>query len=204
MTPRSEAFISDPSEPPRAVHPALDLLLHRTAEGDKRAFAELYDQLASRVLGLARSVLRDQAQSEEVAQEIFLEVWQSATRFDSSKGHALTWILTMTRRRAIDRVRASQASRERDERIGLRDIEVAFDSVAESVEVHGEHRRVVAAMASLTERQREAISLSYLGGYSHAEVSDILNVPIGTVKTRVRDGLIKLRLILESQELQAG
>lgn len=173
-----------------------DILLARVATGDQAAFAELYDQLAPRVLGLVKRVLHDHAQSEEVAQEIFLEIWQSATRFDSGKGTAVGWIMTMTHRRAVDRVRASQSSRDRDTKIGIRDFTSDYDNVSETVETRIEHERVEQAMQKLTELQRQAVSLAYYGGYSHSEVSDILSVPIGTVKTRVRDGMIRLRDVL--------
>jgi RNA polymerase sigma-70 factor (ECF subfamily) len=173
--------------------PTLEVLIGRVREGDKRAFAEFYDQISSRVFGLIKGILRDPAQSEEVMQEVFLEIWQTASRFDENKGRVLSWVLTMARRRAIDRVRASQASRTRDEKIGMRDIDVSYDSVAESVEVRVEHRRVVEAMDWLTDLQREVIELAYTGGYTQAEVAEMLNVPVGTVKTRLRDGLIHLR-----------
>ncbi len=173
--------------------PTLEELIARVREGDKRAFADFYDQISSRVFGLIKGILRDPAQSEEVMQEVFLEIWQTASRFDENKGRVLSWVLTMARRRAIDRVRASQASRTRDEKIGMRDIDVSFDSVAESVEVRVEHRRVVEAMDWLTDLQREVIELAYTGGYTQAEVAEMLNVPVGTVKTRLRDGLIHLR-----------
>jgi len=168
-------------------------LLERIAQGDQRAFSDLYDQIAPRVFGLVRRVLKDQAQSEEVTQEVFLEIWQSATRFDPNKGGASTWILTMAHRRAVDRVRASQASRDRDTRIGIRDYNPDYDTVAETIEVRIEHERVEKAMSRLTELQRQAVSLAYYGGYSHSEVAQMLSVPIGTVKTRLRDGMIRLR-----------
>ena len=168
-------------------------LLERIATGDQRAFSELYDQIAPRVLGLIRRVLKDQAQSEEVTQEVFLEIWQSATRFDPNKGGASTWILTMAHRRAVDRVRASQSSRDRDVRIGIRDYNPDYDTVSETIEVRIEHERVEKAMQRLTELQRQAVSLAYYGGYSHSEVATMLSVPIGTVKTRLRDGMIRLR-----------
>ena len=168
-------------------------LLERVAQGDQRAFSELYDQIAPRVLGLIRRVLKDQAQSEEVTQEVFLEIWQSATRFDPNKGGASTWILTMAHRRAVDRVRASQSSRDRDVRIGIRDHSPDYDTVAETIEIRIEHERVEKAMQRLTELQRQAVSLAYYGGYSHSEVATMLSVPIGTVKTRLRDGMIRLR-----------
>ena len=170
-----------------------DQLLSLVAQGDQAAFAKLYDQMAPRVLGLVRRLLRDHAQSEEVTQEIFLEIWQNATRYDSSKGGASTWIMTMSHRRAVDRVRASQASRDRDTKIGIRDYDADYDNVSETVQTRIEHERVEKAMQRLTELQRQAVSLAYYGGYSHSEVANLLSVPIGTVKTRLRDGMIRLR-----------
>ena len=168
-------------------------LLGQVAGGDEKAFGELYDQMAPRVLGLVRRLLVDPSQSEEVTQEIFLEIWQTATRYEAQRGGASTWILTMAHRRAIDRIRSSQASRDRDLRIGIRDLAVAYDEVAETVGVRIEHERVEKAMLRLTELQRQAISLAYYGGLSQSEVADRLRIPLGTVKTRLRDGMIRLR-----------
>jgi RNA polymerase sigma-70 factor (ECF subfamily) len=183
--------VSVPDEQSRAGRQ--QLLIERVGQGDRAAFGELYDEMAPRVLGLVTRLLRDPSQSEEVTQEIFLEIWQTAPRFDPNKGGAATWILTMTHRRAVDRVRASQASRDRDVKIGIRDIDADYDHVAESVEVRIEHERVEKAMARLTDTQRQAITLSYYGGYSNSEVAEILSVPLGTIKTRIRDGMIRLR-----------
>lgn len=168
-------------------------LLGRIAHGDQAAFGELYDQIAPRVLGLVKRLLVDHAQSEEVTQEIFLEIWQSATRFEPTRGGASTWIMTMAHRRAVDRIRASQAGRDRDQKIGIRDLAVEYDHVSETVEVRIEHERVKKAMSRLTELQREAVSLAYYGGFSHSEVAERLDIPLGTVKTRLRDGMIRLR-----------
>ena len=168
-------------------------LLGQVAGGDEKAFGELYDQMAPRVLGLVRRLLVDPSQSEEVTQEIFLEIWQTATRYEAQRGGASTWILTMAHRRAIDRIRSSQASRDRDLRIGIRDLAVAYDEVSETVGVRIEHERVEKAMLRLTELQRQAISLAYYGGLSQGEVADRLRIPLGTVKTRLRDGMIRLR-----------
>lgn len=172
---------------------SIDKLVSRVASGDQAAFSELYDGTAPRMLGLIKRILVDHAQSEEVAQEVFLEIWQSATRFDRSKGSALSWMFTMAHRRAIDRVRASQAGRDRDVKIGIRDIPREFDHVSESVELKIESERVKVAMASLTDLQRQALTLSYYGGYTQTEVAEMLSIPLGTVKTRIRDGMIRLR-----------
>ena len=184
---------SDISPDESAARANAGALLERVAQGDQAAFSELYDILSPRVLGLIIRVLKDHSQSEEVTQEVFLEVWQTAARFDPTKGGAATWILTMAHRRAIDRVRSSQSSRDRDTKIGIRDYAPDYDNVAETVEVRVEHERVSKALARLTELQRQAVTLAYYGGYSHSEVASILSVPIGTVKTRLRDGMIRLR-----------
>jgi len=172
---------------------SLEDLLTAVASGDRAAFAELYDRTAPRVLGLIKRLLIDHSQSEEVAQEVFLEIWQTATRYQPTKGAAVTWMLTMAHRRAVDRVRASQSSRDRDVRIGIRDYEPGFDQVSEAVEVSVEHQRVAKALARLTELQRQAVQLAYYGGLSHSEIAAKLSIPIGTVKTRLRDGMIRLR-----------
>lgn len=176
-----------------AAAPDLDALLVRTATGDQQAFSAFYDHTASRVLGLIRRVLIDAAQSEEVAQEVFLEAWQSASRFDPNKGRAVTWIMTMAHRRAIDRIRASQAARDRDTAVGIRDLPTAYDQVAETVEVRVEHERVEVAMAALSDAQRQAVTLAYYGGLSQSEVAAELGIPLGTAKTRLRDAMIRLR-----------
>ncbi len=168
-------------------------LLQRIAAGDRDAFAELYDRTAPRIFGLVKRLLRDHSQSEEVTQEIYLEIWQNAPRYDVSKGNAIAWMLTMAHRRAVDRVRASQASRNRDTKVGIRDYAPEYDVVAENVEVRIESERVKKAMMRLTQLQRQAVELAYFGGFSHSEVAAMLSVPIGTVKTRLRDGMIRLR-----------
>jgi RNA polymerase sigma-70 factor (ECF subfamily) len=171
----------------------LDDLLLRVARGDTPAFETLYDQMANVVFGVIARVLRDPAQSEEVAQEVLVEVWRTATRFDPDRGSASTWILTMAHRRAIDRVRSAQAAHDREERVAHRDHLPAFDEVAEQVETRLEHEQVRLCLAGLTELQRESVTLAYYGGYTYREVGELLEVPLGTVKTRLRDGLIRLR-----------
>jgi RNA polymerase sigma-70 factor, ECF subfamily len=179
-----------------AASAQLGALLHRVARGDQGAFGDLYDLTAPRVFGMVLRLVIDRAQSEEVAQEVFLEIWQSASRFDPNKGKAMTWILTMARRRAIDRIRSSQAARDRDTRIGVRDFQGDYDDVAESAELRIEGGKVDAAMRELSDAQRLVISLAYYGGQSHSEIAGTLGVPIGTVKTRLRDGMIRLRTVM--------
>jgi len=178
-------------EGPSTDHVAL--LLAQISEGDQGAFAQLYDMLSSRVFGLILRVLVDRSQSEEVLQEVFLEVWQSAGRFAPNKGQGRSWILTIAHRRAVDRVRASQASTDRDARVGLRDIDVAFDGVAEGVELRMDAQRVTDGLRALPHVQREAIVLAYYGGYSQSEIAALVSAPLGTIKTRMRDGLSRLR-----------
>jgi RNA polymerase sigma-70 factor (ECF subfamily) len=167
--------------------------LTRVGEGDKHAFAELYDATAPRVFGLIRRLLVDPAQAEEVTQEVYLEIWQTASRYRPERGSAISWMLTMAHRRAVDRIRASQASRDRDTRVGIRDYDREYDQVAEQVELSVEGARVKRALAGLTELQRQAVELAYFGGLSHSEIAARLHVPLGTVKTRIRDGMIRLR-----------
>lgn len=173
--------------------PTHEELIRRIALGDEQAFEDLYDQVSPTVFGLVRRVVRNPAQSEEVTQEIFLEIWQNAARFDADRGKALSWILVIAHRRAVDRVRASQSSVDRDLREGIKEYKESYDDVAELVELRLESERVNRAMESLTDMQREAIRLAYYGGYTHREVADLLKVPVGTVKTRIRDGMIRLR-----------
>jgi RNA polymerase sigma-70 factor (ECF subfamily) len=171
----------------------LEVTLRHVAHGDQDAFAELYDRVAGQVYGVVRRVLRDPAQSEEVAQEVLVEVWRSAARFDAERGTAATWIMTIAHRRAVDRVRAVQAAVDRDERVGRSVHRPAFDEVVEQVETRLEHEQVRQALSTLTDLQREAVTLAYYGGYTYRQVSELLDVPLGTVKTRLRDGLIRLR-----------
>ena len=167
--------------------------LRRCAKGDEDAFAQVYDLISPKVYGLILRVLRDPAQSEEVVQECFLEIWRNAARFDPARGSASAWIMTIAHRRAVDRVRASEADSRRDRDYGAATQPVHHDETAETAEARIEARRVRAALETLTPTQREAIELAYLGGYTHSEVAVMLDLPLGTAKTRIRDGLIRLR-----------
>lgn len=170
-----------------------DDLLLLASEGNKEAFTVFYDRTASRVLGLVTRVLIDPSQSEEVTQDVFLEVWQNASRFDPAKGKALSWLLTMARRRAIDRVRASQSSRERDLSVGIRDFEEARNDVEDTVKITLEHQRITRAMRTLTANQQQALELTYFQGLTNTEAASTAGVPVGTMKTRLRDALSALR-----------
>jgi RNA polymerase sigma-70 factor, ECF subfamily len=166
-------------------------LLRRVARGDEAAFAALYDELAPRIYGLARRILRDPAQAEEVAQEALVEVWRTAARYDPAKGSAMSWALTIAHRRAVDRVRSEQASTERERRLATE--ERPYDEVVEEATARLERQQVQRCLEGLTELQREAITLAYYRGYSYREVAELLDTGLPTVKTRMRDGLIRMR-----------
>ncbi|MEU6994320.1 ECF RNA polymerase sigma factor SigK [Streptomyces sp. NPDC046465] len=175
-----------------------DKLLLRVAEGDEQAFEELYGLVSGQVFGLVRRVVRDHAQSEEVAQEVLVEVWRIAPRFDPARGSALSWILTLTHRRAVDRVRSVRAARDREARAARYGDGPAFDQVAEEVEASLDRERVRGCLGHLTDLQRQAVTLAYYDGFTYREVARSLSVPLGTVKTRMRDGLLRLRGCLEA------
>ena len=176
--------------------PDLAGLLALVARGDHRAFELVYGELAGPVYGLVRQVLRDPAQSEEIAQEVLLEIWRTASRFDPAKGSPAAWALTIAHRRAVDRVRSETASSRREVKAAA-DLAGEYDDVAEVVAATLDRRRVRCCLDGLTELQRESIKLAYYGGYSHQQVARLLGVALGTVKTRIRDGLIRMRDCLE-------
>jgi RNA polymerase sigma-70 factor (ECF subfamily) len=170
-----------------------DALLLRVARGDDEAFAALYDLVAPAVHGVVLRVVRNPALAEEVTQEVLVEAWRTAPRFDPGRGSARSWLVTMARRRAVDRVRSVQSAMERDTAAGLRDFERDVDVVAETVEVRLEQQQVRRCLGGLTDIQREAVSLAFYAGHTHREVAQLLGLPLGTIKTRLRDGLIRLR-----------
>jgi RNA polymerase sigma-70 factor, ECF subfamily len=173
--------------------PELEELLSSVARGDRVAFERVYELVAPRVYGLILRVVRDRAHSEEVAQEVMVEIWRSAARYEQERGSALAWMMTIAHRRAIDRVRSAQASTNREDRAARLDVRHPFDEVAESVESRLERERLRRCLDGLTALQRESVTFAYYDGYSYREVAELLKVPLPTVKTRMRDGLIRLR-----------
>jgi RNA polymerase sigma-70 factor (ECF subfamily) len=172
-------------------------LLVAAATGDEAAFAMLTERIRPQALRVARGVVRDPAIAEEVAQEVLTEVWLKADRFDPDRGTVVGWVATLARRRGVDRVRSEQAGRNRDDRVARRNQERDFDVVADEVEVRLEHWQVRQALADLSERQREAIELAYFGGHTYRDVARVLGIPEGTAKSRLRDGLLRLRESLD-------
>ncbi len=170
-----------------------DALLRAAALGDEEAFGRFYDFVIPRVYGLIRRVLRDAAQAEEVAQEVMVEVWRTAGRFDPLRGSATAWVSTIAHRRAVDRVRAEQASADRVRRMAPESAETPADVVVDEATAQIERQQVRRCLKTLTELQREAITLAYYNGYTYREVAQLLNAALPTIKTRMRDGLIRLR-----------
>ncbi|MBB3039141.1 sigma-70 family RNA polymerase sigma factor [Hoyosella altamirensis] len=185
----------------RAVAPAGDdgvpeppeVLLSRAGLGDEEAFAQFYDHVTPSVFGLVRRIVRDHAQSEEVTQDVLVELWRTAPRFDPERGSAMTWAMTLAHRRAVDRVRSAQASTDRERKAAYTSEQRSFDEVSEKVDAKMERRQVQRCLGSLTELQRESVMLAFYQGYTYPEVATLLKVPLGTIKTRMRDGLIRLR-----------
>ena len=168
-------------------------LLGQAALGDQVAFAEFYDATSARAYGLALRVVRNPAHAEEVTQEAYLDAWRSSARYDVQRGSAAGWLLTIVHRKAVDRVRSVEAATARDETWNREAAPIDHDQTAESAHASLDATRVRNAVATLTDVQRQAVELTYFGGYTHTEVAALLDVPLGTAKTRIRDGLIRLR-----------
>ena len=201
MTTGPSAHPSVGDGPPEEVRPVtLESQLVASGRGDTAAFADLYDRTAPRIYGLVLRVLADAAQSEEVTQEVFLQVWQSCNRFEPRRGSALSWVMTMAHRRAVDRVRSSEAGRRRDHTDAELRRRTPVDATAETAIASLEAERVRAALRTLSPTQRRALELAYFGGHTHSEVATMLQIPLGTAKTRIRDGLIRLRDLLAPVE----
>jgi RNA polymerase sigma-70 factor (ECF subfamily) len=184
---------SEPTaERPTEAAGLVELVL-ASARGDQDAFADLYDQTSGRVYGIVWRVLRSPDHAAEVTQEVYTEVWRQATRYEPRKGSVLAWIATMAHRRAVDRVRSVTREVARDESYAVASTGREVDHVWEGVEQRLDAARVRKALEALTPIQREALTLAYFGGLTQGEIAARLQLPLGTVKTRVRDGLIRLR-----------
>ena len=180
------------------VDPDVTNLIASVANGDRAAFASLYDALSPTIFGVVRRVLRDPSQAEEVTQEVFVEIWKQATRFDAERGSVRTWAVTIAHRRAVDRVRSEQSHRERQVTVGAASLEVPPSPEDDAVEAE-DRQRARAAMDRLPAAQREALELAFYEGLTHVQIADRLDVALGTVKTRIRDGLIRLRTVMGAQ-----
>lgn len=169
-----------------------DRLVGRVVEGDKAAFADLFDLLSPLVYGLILRILRDATQAEDVTQEVFVELWRHADRFDPSRGSARTWAATIARHRAVDRVRHEQAHRDRNDRFAV--VNTVADGSSEGFTIERDERRLAReALGRLDPRQRQAVQLAFYDGLKHTEIAELLDLPLGTVKTRIRTGLLHLR-----------
>ena len=187
--PRPPGPVADPS----TVSSSAESLLAAVARGDDAAFAALYDTLGRGVFGTCLRVLRDHDHAAEVAQEVWVEVWRQAPRFDAARGSARTWALTLAHRRAVDRVRSVQSQRDRDQRDLDLSVDRPSDVVADEVEAALEQTRVRDCLGTLTPTQKESVVLAYYGGRTYREVADELDAALPTVKSRIRDGLLRLR-----------
>lgn len=189
---------SGPNAPTVACprHDTLEALLMASSRGDAEAFADLYGRMAPRMYGLVLRVVRDAHQSEEVTQEVFLQVWQTAGRFDPGRGSALSWLMTIAHRRAVDRVRHAEGWHRRSTADAERAREMPYDETVVAAHASMDGKEVRVALATLSPLQRQALELAYFGGCTHTEVSRILQIPLGTAKSRIRDGLLRLRAVL--------
>lgn len=174
-------------------------LMNRVGSGDTEAFGELYDDIAPLVHGTSIKVLRDPDHAAEVTQEVLVEVWRAASRFDPVGGSVTAWVATIAHRRAVDRVRSVHSQRERDARAGIQDYSPPRDSVAEEAERNLERQQVMECMGALSPLQRTAVHSAYYDGLTYREVAERDGAALPTVKSRIRDGLKRLRRCLEVQ-----
>jgi len=178
---------------PPAASPAeeeLTRLLKAVAAQADGAFTVLYARLWHPVHAVVRLVLADPGLAEDVTQEVLLEIWQKAARYDPAKGSVTTWTRMIARRRAVDRRRADTAVSRTYRPAGSAAL---WDPVAEAIENASDHRQLHAVLLQLTELQREAVILAYYRGHTYEETAVILGIPLGTLKSRIRDALTRLR-----------
>lgn len=174
----------------------LDAVVGAVAHGDRTAFADLYDALSPVVHGIVRRVLRDPDHAADVAQEVMLELWREAPRYDRERGSVHAWVATTAHRRAVDGVRTIQAQRTRDDQDATTASRPPDDAIVEAVEDRADKDLVHDCLSTLTDAQRTAVMLAYFGGRTYREVADELGAALPTVKIRIRDGLNRLRTCL--------
>ncbi|WP_054813578.1 sigma-70 family RNA polymerase sigma factor [Nocardia arizonensis] len=174
-------------ETPRRRH--LGELLTATAAGDRIAFTEFYRATNRRVFGLAVRIARSPTMAEEITQEVFLQAWSNADRYDGNQSAPMTWLMMLTHRRAVDLVRAEQASSDRDSAYGTADFQPGHDMVTEQVDTRFDHQSVRDHLRRLTALERESIALAFYGDRTYREVAELLGIPLPTVKSRIRCGL---------------
>ena len=180
----------------RHAHLSDEALVALVARGDEDALAELYDRVGRIAYGLALRILRDERHAEDAVQEAFLQVWRSAATFRPERAKASTWVLTLVHRRAVDLVRRE----ERRQADPLTDDAAALEAAEQTDEaawLRFERERVQTALKQLPDLQREALELSYYGGFSQSELAERLGVPLGTIKSRMFSGLARLRELLD-------
>lgn len=185
--------VSEPAAPPLTDPGSL---LELAASGDLQAFGRFYDLMAPRVYGLALRVLRDPGYAEETAQEVFLQVWKQAADYRPSLGSVQSWVLTITHRRAVDRVRSESSAARRDEvdaATGTIHGGDVAEQVTEQISRGEEAAEVRRCLETLTDNQRESIEMAYFSGHTYREVAERLGTALPTVKSRIRDGLRRLK-----------
>ncbi|WP_434993659.1 ECF RNA polymerase sigma factor SigK [Arthrobacter sp. Ld5] len=187
----SDEFAADPG-----AGPTLTDLLLGIARQDRTAFALFYEQTSKRVYGLARRVLIDPDLSEDATQEVYLQVWNTADRFDPALGSPMAWLMTLAHRRAVDKVRSEQSATDREARYGAATQTVDHDDVVDTVTQRLEAESVVRCLDTLTATQQESVRLAYYGGLTYREVAEKLGVAVPTIKSRIRDGLLRLKTCL--------
>lgn len=180
----------------------LTALVAAVGAGDRDAFTELYRLTSNRVYGLALRMLRNRSTAEEITQEVYLQAWTLAARYDAHLSGPVGWLLMLTHRRAVDRIRSERAAANREFTYGRTHSVRDHDTVLESVQQRLDEDAVRHCLDRLTRLQRDAVVLAYYGGHTYAEIADQLGTPVSTVKTRIRDGLRRLAVCLNGSELR--
>jgi RNA polymerase sigma-70 factor, ECF subfamily len=174
----------------------LNGLLAAVARGEQGAFDLLYEQLSGPIAGVVHAVMNAPAQAEEVVQEVLLEIWRTAVRYDPRKGSARTWALMIARRRAIDRIRANAAMAAHE--LQITSAAASPDQVADAVEETLDRELLLRSLEKLSDPQHKAIVLAFYGRHTYTEVAGLLGIPVGTAKTRIRDALLRLRGLMQA------